>query len=75
MRKRYIVPVIEVITVDEPVCLANASIGRTNARGVFEVDETFPIHETGNPSSLKDKMEDHLSDDDWYKNADNWGGD
>lgn len=79
MRKKiYNAPEIDICRVAEPMCLVAASVGTTqtvNGTSTFVTDESFPIHDTGNPSQLNDDLNDHLSDDDWYKDPGNWGGD
>lgn len=78
MRKIYIAPEIEAILVDEPLCqLRNGSVGRTTTNTssgtqTFEVDETFPIHQTGNPDNPNATTEENNA---WYDNSGNWGGD
>lgn len=68
MKKKYIAPSLEIITLAEPVCtLQRASVGSTGDNG-FETDETFPINDdpTKNPGG---------SDPAWYDDSNNWGGD
>lgn len=70
MKKKYIRPEIEIVGLKDEICLWVVSVGRTKTtstgKTTFETDETFPIHETGNPWG---------DDDDEWDKFDNWGGD